>query len=114
MKSRTVLVALGLCFSTSLFANDAKIDITSFRSAGLRTNAAEICGKVTGSTASGFTVAHVTVDEKSGKPGHYYTLVGKDGLFCVAVVTYKGTAIAAVEMLGQELRSEAASLTHEN
>ena len=111
MKSRTVLVAMGLCCSTSLFANDAKVDITSFRSAGLRTDAAELCGKVTGSTAPGYTVAHVTVDEKSGKPGHYYTLVGKDGLFCVAVVTYKGTAIANAEVLGQQLQSEPAFLS---
>jgi hypothetical protein len=52
---------------------------------------AELCGLVEGATASPSFV-QVLVDPKSKTPGSYNTVAGKDGKFCVAVITFNGKA----------------------
>lgn len=92
------ILTLGLLFSAAAlnaFADELKVDISSFVYAGSRTRAAELCGKVTGPINSMLTV-RVVVDDKTDRPGVYNVLVGKDGKFCTTVVTYTGTAAASV------------------
>lgn len=109
-------ILIGLIFFSSFFAHaeDAKIEITSFLYAGSQTRAAELCGKVTGMPIASFVVAKIVVDDKSDKPGVYNTLVGKDGKFCTAVVSYYGTASASVEILGKALSPEAVATSNKN
>lgn len=71
------------------------MDITSFRFAGSRTSAAELCGKVSGTTQTPVYVK-VLVDEKAKAPGIYNVLVGPELTFCTSVVTYHGTATASL------------------
>ena len=87
---------------------EPKVEITSFVSAGTRTRAAELCGKVTG-IADEWLAVRVVVDPKMDRPGVYNVLVGKEGKFCVAVVTYSGRAEASVGF-GAEREAEAAVL----
>jgi hypothetical protein len=86
-----------LIASVSSFAADVKI--TSFnyiRTSGDTFTAplAELCGTVTGLTDPAFV--KVVVDHKSNKPANYNTVVDTDGKFCMAVITYRGTAEANV------------------
>jgi hypothetical protein len=91
-------------------AEEPKVEITSFIAAGSRTRAAELCGKVTGSTAEWLAV-RVVVDPKTDRPGVYNTLVGKDGKFCTTVVSYSGQAEASIGWgSGKEVVSETAVL----
>lgn len=103
---KKLAVVVGLVFSATLAysAEEPKVEITSFIFAGQRTRAAELCGKVTGSNAP-FLAVKVTVDPNTDKPGIYNTLVGKEGGFCVTVVSYGGTAEASAWLLGRELSS---------
>lgn len=108
------LVAAGfLVFGVSAFAaatEEQKVEITSFIMAGSRTRAAELCGKVTGSTADWLAV-RVVVDPKTDKPGVYSALVGRDGRFCMTVVTYSGQAEASIGWgPGREFISEVVNL----
>ena len=80
---------------TEAFAEEARVDITSFVLAGPNTRAAEICGRVSGSKTTP-TFVRVAVDEKTGKPGIYNLIAGPDGAFCGMVVTYAGTAVASL------------------
>ncbi len=105
---KTILILIGLIISFSAHAEEPKVEITSFVIAGYRTHAAELCGKVTGSMAP-FVIAKITVDPNSDKPGIYNVLVGSEGRFCAAVVTYDGNAYASVATLGRELRSSIAT-----
>jgi hypothetical protein len=87
-----------LTFSEMTFADPPGspiVEITSFLSAGSRTNAAELCGKVTDSKYD-WTVVRIVADPQSNRPGIYNTLVGKDGKFCVVVVSYSGRAEASI------------------
>lgn len=88
-----------VCLMASLSSFAATVKITSFNY--VRTNAdayqaplAELCGVVEG--AASMTFVKVVVDYKSSKPGNYNTVVDSDGKFCLAVVTYRGTAEATV------------------
>lgn len=89
----TVLSSAVFFMSLAATAEEPKVEITSFRFAGSRTLAAELCGNIVGVTAFPAFV-RVTVDEKTDKPGIYNVVVGPEAKFCVSVVTYRGTAIA--------------------
>lgn len=79
-----------------------EVTLTSFSMAGSSTNAAEICGKVTGVTSP--ALVHITVDDGSKHPGNYSVLVDSDGPFCTSVVTYRRSAVASVSNLGSHSR----------
>jgi hypothetical protein len=84
-------------FSEFAHAGEIKVDITSFRYAGSRTAAAELCGKVTSDVFP--VVVKVTVDPKTEKPGIYNTIVGPEATFCVAIITYREEADASAWLL---------------
>jgi hypothetical protein len=56
---------------------------------------AELCGVVEGSTSSP-TFVHALIDVRSKNPGSYNTVADRDGKFCLAVITYRGTADVTV------------------
>lgn len=87
----TILMTLG----ASAFAEDAKVEITSFRYADTRGRIAELCGKVTGDATAPIFVKAL-IDEQSNGPATYNILVGPDKKFCSTVVTYWGTASASI------------------
>jgi hypothetical protein len=90
-----LLAMLGLIFSTQLFAAEPGITITSFTYTGAERKLAELCGTVNNMTKVP-TYVRVTVDHTSDRPATYNTLVGSNGKFCLAVITYHGTANARV------------------
>lgn len=95
MKKITAL----FCLFASLSTFAASVNITSFnyvRTTGDAFHAplAELCGTVEGVT--GMTFVKVVVDHKSSRPANYNTVVDADGKFCMAVITYRGTAEANV------------------
>lgn len=79
------------------YADSNTIEITSFQSSSRPayqyTYSAEVCGKVTYADPAGHQHMHlrVSTDYNSRNPSHYNTMVGADGKFCLAVVTYNGT-----------------------
>ena len=88
-----------ICLFATVSSFAATVKITSFNY--VRTTAeafhaplAELCGTVEGAT--GMTFVKVVVDHKSSKPANYNTVVDADGKFCLAVITYRGTAEANV------------------
>ena len=95
--------ALGFC---SFSHATAQVQITSFTYAGQDTTnvAAELCGLVTGSSASS-TMVRITVDPNNRHPGIYNTFAGTDGLFCVEVQTYTGEANAGLPATGLAIHS---------
>jgi hypothetical protein len=93
-----------LVFSLSSFA--ASVKVTSFtyvRNFNDLQPLAELCGLVSGATTTPSFVK-VVVDPKTSNPGSYNTLAGQDGKFCVAVITYRGTA--EVSLMGEEIAVE--------
>ena len=90
MKNLIVLAALVL--STSAFAG---VKITSFTMVRSGDPTAELCGVVENATEPS-TFVRVVVDHRSARPGIYNAVAGADGKFCVAVITYRGTAEASV------------------
>jgi hypothetical protein len=100
---------LALCLLISSFSVfSASVKVTSFnyvRNANdLYHPLAELCGIVTEATSFP-TFIKVTVDPKSGKPASYNTLAGQDGKFCMAVITYRGSA--EVSIIGENSTTEA-------
>ncbi len=91
MKNFIVLASLVL--STSAFA--ASIKITSFTMVRSGEPTAELCGVVSEATEVP-TFVRVVVDHRSNRPGVYNAVAGADGKFCLAVITYRGTAEASV------------------
>ncbi len=93
---KVILAVAALALSASAFS--ASVKITSFNyirtSQDLTSPLAELCGSVEGVTGTAFV--KVIVDQKSNKPANYNTVVDADGKFCVAVITYRGTAEAVV------------------
>ncbi len=94
---KMIFVIAALAVSASAFS--ASVKITSFNY--VRTSQqdmfsplAELCGTVEGVATTAFV--KVVVDQKSSKPANYNTVVDTDGRFCVAVITYRGTAEATV------------------
>ena len=100
---KRLVAVFGILGSLSAFAEEAKVEITSFVIAGSRTHAAELCGRVTGATSP--VVVKVTVDPNAQKPGIYNALVGTEGTFCTTVVTYEGNAHASIWLLDREFKS---------
>lgn len=84
---------------SSFSAMSATVKVTSFNfvrtSNDVRSPLAELCGKVEGA-ASSPSFIHVSVDPKSNNPASYNTLAGADGKFCIAVITYRGSADVTV------------------
>jgi len=78
-------------------AADPEVKVFSFEMAGPQTASAEICGTVTG-VAAPFAVVQVSVDPTAKVPGIYNTMVGMDGNFCLAVVTFRGMATVKLIM----------------
>lgn len=103
------LMAVAL-FVLSMTAFAASVKVTSFNYVRTGTNdmgnpLAELCGLVEGATAAPSYV-QVLVDPKSKNPASYNTLAGSDGKFCLAVITYRGTA--DVSLIGQKDVTKAA------
>jgi hypothetical protein len=90
MKALTLVTTL--LFSLSSLAT---VKITSFRfvriANDLNNPLAELCGVVESPTSE-ISYIKVIVDPGSRVPGTYNTLAGKDGKFCLPVITYRGTA----------------------
>ncbi|MBI2609290.1 MAG: hypothetical protein HYW47_06815 [Deltaproteobacteria bacterium] len=89
------IIALSLFVSTLSFAEEAKVEITSFNYEGSRTRIAELCGKVTGINQLP-TFVKLLIDEKSDSPAIYNVVVGSETKFCTTVVTIYGTASASL------------------
>ena len=95
--------------ASTTYADETKVEITSFVMAGSRTRAAEVCGKISGMKGSWLAV-RITVDPKGDRPGVYNTLAGNDGRFCTTVVTYTGLAEASVGWGENQILSNTASV----
>lgn len=89
MKS-TVFALLMLSSFITVYAEEPKVETTSFRYVGRYTSAAELCGKVTG--VEGATTVFITSDPKSKTPAPYQVMTKKDGTFCTLVATFTGKA----------------------
>lgn len=94
-----LLVAMAL-FISSLSVFAASVKVTSFNYVRTGPNdmgnpLAELCGVVEGAQKSP-TFVNVLIDPKSKNPGSYNTLAGVDGKFCIAVITFRGTADVSV------------------
>jgi hypothetical protein len=105
LRARSALLGVGLVLaaSASAWADAPKVDITSFDYVNNAGRMAELCGKVTG--ANSVVLARVVVDVNTPNPGIYNVMVGKDGLFCTTVASYRGTANVTVEYLGKSIES---------
>lgn len=68
----------------------AEIKITSFNIVA-GTHVADLCATMT-PAPTGPTAVQVLVDKGSKEEGHYNTLIGSDGKFCINVTTYSGQA----------------------
>ena len=94
MKLIVGILLLGISLSTIA----ASVKVTSFkyvRNAGDAIHPlAELCGVVEGATSSP-TFVKVLVD-KAKNPAVYNTVAGTEGNFCVAVITYRGSAEVTV------------------
>jgi hypothetical protein len=93
------LLALAL-LATSVSSFAASVKVTSFTF--IRTSPeysgplAELCGRVEGAETTPSFVK-VRVDPASNNPATYNTFAGKDGKFCLTVVTYRGRADVSLE-----------------
>lgn len=87
------LMITALMISSSAFATSVRI--TSFNFIRSGEALAELCGTVSDATTNPSFV-RVLVDHTSNRPATYNTLTDDAGKFCVAVVTYRGTAAASV------------------
>jgi hypothetical protein len=100
-----VLAVLAL-FALSLSSFATAVKVTSFRYVRNAGDAlhplAELCGAVEGSSVPSFI--KVLVD-KAKNPATYNTVAGPDGVFCVAVITYRGTA--EVSLFGENASIDA-------
>jgi hypothetical protein len=97
-----MLMAMAL-FVSSVAAFGATVKVTSFNfirtgTSDMGNPLAELCGLVEGAEAHPSFV-RILVDSK-GRPGIYNTVAGADGKFCLAVITYRGTA--EVSLFGQK------------
>lgn len=103
-KKSLSLVGLVLVFaSTTSFADEPKVEITSFDYVNNAGRVAEVCGKVTGVDAA--TLVRVVVDTNSSNPGVYNVMAGKDGHFCAVVASYRGTVSASLDFFGRSTES---------
>lgn len=84
----------GVLASASAFAGSVKITSFTYATSTSKIPLAELCGVVEGGVAPSFV--EVKVDPQSPKAATYNTVAGADGKFCLAVVTYRGTADVAL------------------
>lgn len=95
------ILAFSLLLS-SFSAFSASVKVTSFRYVRIASEInhplAELCGLVSDATSFP-TFVKVLIDPKSKGPASYNTIAGKDGKFCLAVITYHGNA--EVSVLGE-------------
>ena len=94
MKTR-IIAAMIFISSATAFAEDANVEITSFRYADAPGRIAELCGKVTGEATAPIFVKAL-IDEQSNSPVIYNIIAGPEKTFCATVVTYWGTASATL------------------
>jgi len=87
------LMLSALLVSASAMA--ATVKITSFNYIRSGEALAELCGTVTDAAATPSFV-RVQIDHTTNRPATYNTLTDENGRFCVAVVTYRGTAAASL------------------
>lgn len=103
---KTVMAIALLVSSVQAFS--ASVKITSFNyvrtSTNFNSNLAELCGRVEGATTSP-TFINVKVDPKNNSYASYNTLAGPDGKFCLALITYRGTAEAS--LIGENVKTSA-------
>ena len=102
------LLAMALLVS-SVSAFSASVKVTSFNYVRIGSDSypnpmAELCGLVTGATKAPSFI-NVQVDPKSNNPASYNTLAGADGKFCIALITYRGTA--EVSLIGENAKTTA-------
>jgi P pilus assembly chaperone PapD len=90
-----LLLALTFLISSQAFAQAPSVNITSFTYTNQERKLAELCGIVTNMNKLP-TYIQVIVDHDSSRPANYNTLVGADGKFCLALISYRGTAKAIV------------------
>jgi hypothetical protein len=76
--------------SVSSFAGSVKITSFAYATSTSKIPLAELCGLVEDASSPAFV--EVKVDTPSAKAATYNTIAGTDGKFCVAVITYRGTA----------------------
>ena len=95
------IILIGLLLSFSLFANDPKVEVTSFRYVAQNNPVAELCGKISNVTIFPAYVKIIVDGNKN--PGIYNVVVDKDAKFCIAVVTYYG--IADVSLWGSSFNT---------
>lgn len=72
------------------------IRITSFVRLQQTAILSELCGIVTGLPPGATPLVRVTMDPATNRPGHYQTLPGPDGRFCLLGFSYTGYAQAEV------------------
>lgn len=88
-------LALALLVS-SVSAFSASVKVTSFNyirtSNDVTSRLAELCGVVEGRIGSAPSYVTAKIDPKTNKPASYNTITDVDGKFCMAVITYRGTA----------------------
>lgn len=99
---KSILALALLTLSVSAFS--ATVKITSFQfirtSNDVMAPLAELCGVVEGAVGTTPSYVSAKIDVKSNKPAYYNTITGTDGKFCMAVITYRGTA--EVSLMGQK------------
>lgn len=105
---KVLLTASLFLASVSAFA--ASVKVTSFNMIRTSTEPtsfisplAELCGVVEGGSVP--TFVRVLVDPKTKQPASYNTVADADGKFCVAVITYRGSA--DVTIIGQSAVTKA-------
>lgn len=104
---KKVIASVLLFASVSSLA--ATVRITSFNyvrtsSDSFHSPLAELCGVVEGQTTVP-TFVSIKVDPGTNKPASYNTLGDANGKFCMAVITYRGTA--EVSVTGETLTTQA-------
>lgn len=99
---KSILAVALLVSSVSAFS--ATVKVTSFNfirtSNDVMAPLAELCGVVEGAITSAPSYVSAKIDPKSGKPASYNTITDSEGKFCMAVITYRGTA--EVSIMGQK------------
>lgn len=87
-----LILVLSLLSQNSFADNNYNVQITSFRSAGQNTSAAEICAVISGQVMPYQLNVRVVSDPQTNRSGIYNTFVDQSGRFCLSIVTYTGYA----------------------
>jgi hypothetical protein len=94
-----LLVMIMMILSSQMVLS-ATVKVTSFNYVRLQANdpfspLAELCGQVESMSATP-TFIKILVDPKANKPASYNTFADEKGKFCMAVVTYRGSAEVSI------------------